>query len=105
MVFEGTKMKVLSVKLENCYGLKKLEIDFSFEKSNANLIYAANGAMKTSFAKTFYALSKEKKPEEKMYNKIPSYEIKVDGVDINSEDILVIKPFDKEFEETVQISV
>lgn len=98
MVFEGTKMKVLSVKLENCYGLKKLEIDFSFEKSNANLIYAANGAMKTSFAKTFYALSKEKKPEEKMYNKIPSYEIKVDGVDINSEDILVIKPFDKEFE-------
>lgn len=91
-------MNVLSVNLENCYGIKKLENTFKFEKSNANLIYAPNGAMKTSFAKTFYALSKGLKPEEKMFNKTPVCEIKIDGVDIHKDDILVIKPFDKEFE-------
>ena len=94
-------MRTLSVSLENCYGIKKLKQEFKFEKSNANLIYAPNGVMKTSFANTFYALStlsKGGKPEEKMLNKTPVYEIKVDGVDISEEDILVIKPFDKEFD-------
>lgn len=91
-------MKSLSVRLENCYGITELTHEFKFEESHANLIYAPNGVMKTSFAKTFLAISKDKQPEEKMYNKTPSFEIKCDGVDINKDDVLVIKPFDKEFE-------
>lgn len=96
-------MKSLSVSLENCYGITKLDHEFRFDESYANLIYAPNGVMKTSFANTFLAISKGRQPEEKMYNKTPSFVIKADGVDINQDDVLVIKPFDKEFE-SVNIS-
>ncbi|MCK9345045.1 MAG: AAA family ATPase [Candidatus Pacebacteria bacterium] len=96
-------MKTLKVRLENCYGIAKLDEEFKFEKSYATLIYAPNGVMKTSFAKTFYAISKGKQPEEKMFNKTPSFDIKADGVDILQDDILVINPFDKNFE-SVNIS-
>lgn len=96
-------MKSLSVSLENCYGIAKLEHEFKFDESHANLIYAPNGVMKTSFAKTFLAVSKGRQPEEKMYNKTPRFEIKADGVDINQDDVLVIEPFVREFE-SVNIS-
>jgi len=91
-------MKSLTLKLENCYGIQSLEHTFDFAKSNANLIYAPNGVMKTSLAKTFLNISNGALPEEKLYNKIPSFEIRIDGKDIESEDILVIEPFDPNYE-------
>ena len=45
-------MKKISVNFEHCYGINKLQYDFDFEKSTFS-VYAPNGAMKTSFAKTF----------------------------------------------------
>ncbi|WP_157887311.1 hypothetical protein [Campylobacter pinnipediorum] len=50
-------MKKLKIYLENCYGIKKLETEFDFTKKNTYSIYAPNGTMKTSFAKTFKDLS------------------------------------------------
>lgn len=99
----GEYMKTLKVRLENCYGIAKFDEEFNFEKSYATLIYAPNGVMKTSFAKTFSAISKGKQPEEKMFNKTSSFDIKADGVEILQDDILVINPFDKNFE-SVNIS-
>ena len=86
-------MESLTLKLENCYGIPYLEHTFDFTKSNANLVYAPNGVMKTSLAKTFLKISRDALPEEKLYNKTPSFEILIDGEDIQSEDILVIEPF------------
>jgi energy-coupling factor transporter ATP-binding protein EcfA2 len=91
-------MKSLTLKLENCYGIPSLEHTFDFTKSNTNLVYAPNGVMKTSLAKTFLKISSGSLPEEKLYNKTPSFEIRIDGVDIESEDILVIEPFDPSYE-------
>ena len=51
-------MQKLSVNLENCFGIGKLNHEFDFSKSNSSLIYAPNGTMKTSFARTFDLLSK-----------------------------------------------
>ena len=42
----------LKIHFENCYGIKKLQHTFDFTKSKVQIIYAPNGAMKSSFAKT-----------------------------------------------------
>lgn len=52
-------MKQLNIDLENCFGIGKLNHQFDFEKSNTHLVYAPNGTMKTSFAKTFELVSKD----------------------------------------------
>ena len=54
-------MRKLFVKLENCYGIGKFEKEFDFSSTNTILIYAPNGTMKTSFAKTFECISKNDK--------------------------------------------
>ncbi|MBE9067707.1 phage infection protein, partial [Leptolyngbya cf. ectocarpi LEGE 11479] len=91
-------MEKLSVKLKNCYGISSLEHVFDFSKSHANLIYAPNGVMKTSFAKTFKKLSEGREPREEVYNKKSSYEIKIDNNIIESDNILVVEPFDPSYE-------
>jgi hypothetical protein len=48
----------LSIQFENCFGIGKLDHQFDFEISNSHLIYAPNGTMKTSFAKTFDLIAK-----------------------------------------------
>ena len=45
-------MKKINIKFKHCYGIRNLE--YEFDLSNRTFaIYAANGIMKTSFAKTF----------------------------------------------------
>lgn len=52
-------MDVLDIKLENCYGIQKLDAKFDFKGTqktpdgSAFSIYAPNGFMKTSLARTF----------------------------------------------------
>jgi hypothetical protein len=60
-------MKKLIVELKNCYGIHEFTHTFSFEKSRSNLIYASNGTMKTSFAKTFLDISKGLSPKDARY--------------------------------------
>ena len=45
-------MNKLGINFENCYGIGKLDFVFDFSNTNSFLIYAPNGMMKTSFAKT-----------------------------------------------------
>lgn len=46
-------MKTVSIDLENCYGIKKLQAEFDFSKAKACAVYAPNGSMKSSLAQTF----------------------------------------------------
>lgn len=84
-------MKKLFIRLENCYGIGKLEYTFEFDKNHTYSIYAPNGVMKTSFANTFKRLSESKEPEEKLYNRIPKWEVLDDGTTIDVNKIVVIK--------------
>ena len=54
-------MKKLKVKLQNCFGINFLEHEFNFGQNKSVLIYAPNGIMKSSFAKTFDKLAKNEK--------------------------------------------
>lgn len=95
-------MEKLSIKLENCYGIKKLKnAEFSFENSKVNVIYAKNGLMKTSFAKVFkkFQDGKEGEIRDEIFGNEPVItEIKVDGNDIQKKEIFVIKSFESSYE-------
>jgi hypothetical protein len=54
-------MERVSVDLKHCYGIKSLKHEFDFSDTTAFAIYAPNGAMKSSFALTFRALSSGEK--------------------------------------------
>ena len=87
----------LSIDLEHCYGIKRLKHHFDFSKRGAFAIYAPNGAMKSSLAKTFADASNGKKASDKIF---PARVSKSDIVDesgsaLPAESILVVLPYDE----------
>ncbi len=94
-------MQKLNIELRNCYWIKSLSHEFSFENSNVNLIYAKNWSMKTSFAKTFKKLQEWKENEicdEIFWCEPVVKDIKIDWKNINKDDIFVIKSFENSYE-------
>ena len=94
-------MQKLKLSLENCFGIKKLEKEFSFSNSNVNVIYARNGMMKTSLTKTFEKIQKNKDAEicDKIFNQEPVIkQVKVDGENIDPEHIFVINSYESNYE-------
>lgn len=57
-------MEKLNINLKFCYGIKSFEHTFDFTRRHAHVIYAPNGSMKSSFAKTFKDLSKKQNPRD-----------------------------------------
>ncbi|CAG0985249.1 hypothetical protein METP3_02315 [Methanosarcinales archaeon] len=92
-------MKKLKVNLKNCYGIKKLEHEFDFS-SNTHAIYAGNGMMKTSFARTFNDLSKGEDSKDLMHPEIETVREIVDemGNSINKDQVFVMEPYKREYE-------
>jgi len=70
-------MKKISVNFEHCYGINKLQYDFDFEKSTFS-VYAPNGAMKTSFAKTFRDISDDCSTKDLMFPERNTVRVVVD---------------------------
>ena len=92
-------MKV-KVNLKNCYGINNLKYDFEFnEHQSTYAIYAPNGVMKTSFAKTFDDYSCNKSSVD-LINPQHKTEVSIltdDDLEFNRESVLVIKPYDKDY--------
>ena len=88
-------MDNLKVHLENCYGISSLDKTFDLtavgRKAKAYSIYAPNGLMKTSFSRTFDALSKGEQPKEERFNRQPTCTVEVDNEEITKEQIYVLK--------------
>jgi hypothetical protein len=99
-------MQTLKVKLENCYGIKKLKTDLDFSQTRAIAVYAPNGAMKTSLAQTFRDLregtdsSDRIFPERKTVRQITDEKNKT----LAPDDIFVISPYDQEYAHTEKTS-
>ncbi len=53
-------MNKININLEHCFGITKLSQRLDFAGENVALIYAPNGLMKTSFAKTLKLYGQEK---------------------------------------------
>lgn len=84
----------IKIDWKNCYGIKELNQEFQFSSGKQiHLIYAPNGSMKTSFAKTMQYLSgqSKEKPCDKLHDKDKSsFILKADGLDIPKENIFVV---------------
>lgn len=88
-------MKKLNLKLEHCYGIKKLEQEFDFSNFKTFAVYAPNGVMKTSFAKTFDNYVNGEESRDKVFSREP-YERKItdeNDTKIDTKNIFVIKSF------------
>ena len=88
-------MKKLNLNLENCFGIKKLVKTIDYSDNNVAIIYAPNGTMKSSLAKTFEAIRDNKSIKERVYGFESSYSILDDDVPISKEQVIVINPFDE----------
>lgn len=79
-------MKQLHVNLKHCYGIGQLDQIFSFEQDKSrdpnditnghvNVLYARNGVMKTSFARTIQKYISKETPVDKVRNHTPEVSI------------------------------
>jgi hypothetical protein len=90
-------MKKLSVNLKNCYGIKDLTAQFDFTTCKATAIYAPNGAMKSSLAKTFQDIAENTLSKDRIFPGRECTRLITDeaGADIDAACILVVRPYDE----------
>ncbi|OGH85617.1 MAG: hypothetical protein A2493_02010 [Candidatus Magasanikbacteria bacterium RIFOXYC12_FULL_33_11] len=91
-------MNKLKIELQNCYGIKKLNHEFDFSNCKTFVIYAPNGVMKTSFAKTLKNIAKDEKPCDQIDDTLTAvynFFIDEDNNQIEPEEICVIEPYNK----------
>lgn len=103
-------MNIIEIQLENCFGIGKLDHKFDFGQLNTNsfLIYAPNGTMKTSFAKTLDLIAKndtKSMPCDRVYDiRATTHNILSDGNGIAIESILVVNAEDNTYDSSSKIS-
>jgi hypothetical protein len=92
-------MKKMKINFENCYGIKKLVYEFSFESRRTFLIYSPNGVMKTSFAKSFSDIAASRDTKDLVNQDAVTKRIVVDENDrvIEPESIFVIPPYNETY--------
>ena len=93
-------MDILECKLKNCYGMDEFNHEFDFTNTNVITIYAKNGLMKTSFAKTFKKIQDGKANEirDEIFDIKAEVDVSIDGQDIRKEQVFVIKSFENYYE-------
>jgi len=91
-------MNEIKIKFQYCYGIKKLETKFDFSSKKVFAIYAPNGTMKTSFAKSFKDLSNNKEPKDLVFQDRKTVCIVQDenNQSLKAEEIFVIPPYNKD---------
>jgi len=99
-------MKTLTFELEHCYGIKSLTQEFDFSDGGAYAIYAPNGVMKTSLAKTLKDVAEKKESRDEIFlDRITTRKITDENNQpIPSESVFVVGPYDEELGVTEQTS-
>ncbi len=92
-------MNKVKLELENCYGIKKLNYEFDFTAKPTYAVYAPNGIMKTSLAKTFLDLSNDEESHDSIFKERKTKRSIRDesNKDISSEEVFVILPYAQDF--------
>ena len=99
-------MNQVKINLKNCYGIKSLQKEFNFSTTPAYALYAPNGVMKSSLAKTFQDAADQKDSQDRIF---PKRETERDITDehnraIEGSRVLVVLPYDEELGVTEQTS-
>ena len=90
-------MNTLTIDLENCYGIKKLKTTLDFSAATAVAVYAPNGSMKTSLAKTFDDIANGVDSKDRIFPARACKRVVKDenGADLPKDSVLVIRPYDE----------
>lgn len=96
-------MNKLNIELTNCFGIDLLNHEFDFGKGNTFSIYARNGLMKTSFAKTFQLIQQGKKENisDAIFGEPGSAIVQIDGQDIEKKQVFVVKSYESSYESDI----
>lgn len=87
----------LSIDIEYCYGIGKLQKDLEFSHKGY-AIYAPNGVMKTSFAKTLQDLSQGKNPTDLAFpSRTSKCNIALNGQPLGQSEIFVVNSYDESY--------
>jgi len=92
-------MNKVGVDLKHCYGIKALKHNFDFSTGTAAYaIYAPNGAMKSSLARTFKDLAEGEQPSDRIFPKRQTTCRVTDekGKQVDGARVFVIGPYDED---------
>jgi hypothetical protein len=103
---QSSLMKTLNVDLRHCYGIKALQHSFDFQKRKAYAIYAANGAMKSSFAQVFEDIAGAVESRDRLFAERKTSRSVTDesGNALAPASVLVIRPYAEEFGDSAKTS-
>lgn len=92
----------LVLDLTNCYGINRLQKEFDFSKADGvegvYSLYAPNGTLKTSLAKTFKDIAEGKDSKDAIFTERETTRtITIDGLDISPEQLMVINSYDESY--------
>lgn len=99
-------MNTLTIDLENCYGIRKLEATLDFSRSSAVAVYAPNGSMKTSLAQTFQDIAVGAPSRDRIFStRVTKRVIKDEtGADLRGGNILVVRPYEETMGQSTKTS-
>jgi ABC-type lipoprotein export system ATPase subunit len=99
-------MKKIELAFSNCHGIRELAATLDYRRSPSAAIYAPNGTMKTSFARTFQDLVTGSDTRDNVFPDRLTERRIVDetGASINPDDVVVILSYDEELGPTEQTS-
>ena len=91
-------MQRVRIELENCYGIKRLDKELDFTDTPAYALYAPNGAMKSSLAKTFQDVAERIESQDRIFPNRKTIRKITDeqGREIRAENVLVVIPYNEE---------
>lgn len=89
----------LELSIKNCFGIGAFDESFDLSIDNVTMIYAPNGTMKTSLARTFLCLEKNLNAIDLIdETKESSYSFSLDGEKLESSQVYVYKTEDNQIE-------
>ena len=91
-------MQRVRIELENCYGIKRLDAELDFTDTPAYALYAPNGSMKSSLAKTFQDVAERIESQDRIFPNRKTIRKITDeqGSEIGAENVLVVIPYNEE---------
>lgn len=99
-------MKSLGINFKNCHGIRDLEACLKFKNGNSVAIYAPNGTMKTSLARTFADLARGNQTQDRMFPERETVRqiTDHDGKELDSTAVVVVLSYDEELGPTESTS-
>ena len=100
-------MNSVTIDLRHCYGIKALTATLDFSTQRVYALYAPNGVMKSSFAQTFYDISRNLPSRDRIFkDRISTRQVRDEaGAEIAGDSIFVVRPYDQEFAHSEKTSI